>query len=657
MPTIRPAVKAAVIGCFWIFFSGAYFLRLPIPGFWSHLADVIWALLVFVAASGMGFLVTRGFLAKRLSPLETLVLSAGAGFGSLSLFVFALGLFQAWTPVVARLSIVLLSVSGAYALRELLLRVRQQKLQAEPEDPQNRWPIVLLIVGAALGAVLAFAPITYYDSLVYHLALPSAYVKAGRWIPETQLIYSAFPQNLEMLWTLGMLLRSDVVSNLIGFSLALLLILAVIAFGRRFFDQSVGLLGGGLLAVMPAFLLLSSGGYVDVGLALFGFLSFYVIMLWTEDPRPGYLYFAGALAGITVGIKYTGGIAAVMGLVFILWESRQRGVLRMVTDTLRYGALAFLAFLPWMVKNILYVGNPVFPFLYGWGLKAMNPWIHDAAEGYFRGLTEYESRQPWQLVRLIWDLAVSGQDFGGGMDALGDFGWAALIGLLPCLWLCRRLTPATRRLIVYALLFFIPWGMSRPVLRFLMPLAPFLALLAAEGWAQGMRLQPLEIRWPARALLASLLASGLLLFFFINNLTGAYQVPLGLQSRDEFLRKRLTYYGAADFLNRLPQTNVKIFVLGDQRGYYYAKPVVITPVFNVNPLVLWANEVASPEALVARLRQEHFTHLVVNYAEMERLANYKIFGFTPQGLKNWNGLQQRLAQRLYKDPTSEVLAL
>ncbi len=74
--------------------------------------------------------------------------------------------------------------------------------------------------------------------------------------------------------------------------------------------------------------------------------------------------------------------------------------------------------------------------------KSLNPWVGEAAAGYFRGLTEYAPRSGWHLLGLLWDVAVHGLDLGGGMDVLGDLGWAPLFAFLPAVWLVQKKSPA-----------------------------------------------------------------------------------------------------------------------------------------------------------------------------------------------------------------------
>ena len=607
---------------------------------------------------------------SRPGDIETVLISTSAGFGILTTLLFIAGWLHAWTTGGA----LVLLIPGLLLAR--LMPIKSSPRQALSRDPaaldvsgsrptncrddglsasENWLPLLLLCMSGLFSFLIAFTPVTYYDSLVYRFAMPAAYVQAHHWIKLPFLLYSAFPQNLEMLWTWGLLLLGDTVSNLISWGMTLLLVMGVITFGRRYFDPSVGLWSGAFLAAMPAVLLLSSGGYIDIGLTFFSFFSLYAVFLWREYDQRGWILLAGLLAGWAMGTKYTGAIPAALGGVVLALECLRRHR-PLITPLVLYSAASAIVFTPWLIKNIFYFGNPVFPFFYQWGSARMNPWYHSAAEGYFTNLVEYHPRSFFQLLGLLWDSAAHGLDFGRGMDVLGDFGWAALLALLPALWLCPKRGWATRRLLLYSGLFIIPWGMSRPVLRFLMPLAPILALLAAQAWVHGIHSQPRPVRWMGRIFLGSLLASGGLILIFVCHIFSPLSVVAGFESRSDYLSRKLNYYPAARFLNTQVPDVTAILIMGDQRGYYYDKPVMTTPVFSENPFIGMANEADSSETLLRLIKEQGYSHVVINTPEMRRLSVYNIFKFTPKGSQNWKGLES-ITHKIYQDNACEVLEL
>lgn len=655
MPSLRTEVKLLLILCFWAVFGLGLFDRFPLPGFFPRLYLIALAAVVVLSAYGFGSVIVKRCRETELLPSEVFLFSTITGFGLLSLGMVILGTLTLWTRG-GVLFLISVGLVLAWKEREILFTLFGSGLGGQ--DRLKAAPLFLIVLGAMVSLTLAFTPVIYYDSLVYHLALPQAYIQARHWVGLPSLIYSAFPQGMEMIWTLGMLLANDVLVNLLGWFLSVLGVFAVYSFAKRYFGKETAAWAAAFLSAMPAYLLLSSGGYVDAGLAVFSFTSFYALCLWKDSPRPALLVLAGVLAGSAMSAKYTGAIPFLLGALLIIKETHPRTLKNISIQKLLYSIPALLMFSPWLIKNLHYVGNPIFPFCYSWTMKPINPWVSTAAAGYFfRGLAEYAPRSWWQLLRLLWDIGVHGLAFGGGMDVLGDLGWAPLFAFLPALWLTKKKPAALTLLLLYTVLFFISWGMSRPVLRFLMPLAPFLALAAAYGYEQGVLKQSKGFRTAGHVFLSLFLLLNAKLFFDATDVLTSFQVPLGLQSRTEYLSHKLDYYDAASFVNTLPQDSLT-YVVGDQRGYYYNRPVLVTPVFNTNPLTDWANQADSALALAATLKAQHITHLLINHTEFARLdSTYHLFPFTEKGQANWDKLRLHVAKSIYSDHHCEVLAL
>lgn len=652
---IRASIKAFALLGFWAIFALAYFQRFPFPGFFPNLFLFLLALVVTASAAGYGLWIGSRLWPVGLTRTERLIFSLGLGWGILSLAMAGLGLVGAWTRLGGVGLVALGVLLGGNAVH--WFHGRLQDLHAGRFDVPPM-ALGLIVLSAVLSLLLAYVPVTYYDSLVYHFALPQTYQQAHHWVALPELIYSAFPQNLEMLWLLGMLLANDTLANLLGWMISASLVAAVFCLTRRLADRRAAWWASALFFTMPALLLLSSGGYVDVGLAFFSFLSLYAVILWRQAPQTQTIFLAGLFGGLAMGIKYTGAFGVFAGLVVLFTAEFRSALRRNISHALIYLGAAYLVFLPWLIKNLFVMGNPVFPFFHQWSLLQLNPWVGEAAAGYFfHGLTEYESRSALQLLHVFWDIAVNGMEFGRGMDVLGDLGWAPLVALLPAVWLTTPLRSIAKWLLLYAAAFYIPWAMTRPVLRFLIPLAPVLASLAGEAWTHGITM----IRSPlfssvARGLIVGLIVSGFSLFFYTTGLLGSFRVIFGLDSRDSYLASKLNYFAAAQFINTLPDTSLT-YVIGDQRGYYYDRSVIVTPVFNRNPLTDWANRAATPDALVRVLKAQEITHLLINHLEMARLEPYRIFPFTNQGRRNWDGLRQRMGKTVYRDSACEVIEL
>ena len=145
-------------------------------------------------------------------------------------------------------------------------------------------------------------------------------------------------------------------------------------------------------------------------------------------------------------------------------------------------AAAAMIALPWLLKDWLWLGNPVSPFL---NRLFRNPYIHvqfeEAYRAYFRHY-ELTSFRPW-----FWKITIGG-DLGGGQ--LGP------VFLLAPLALFALRSRTGRRVLLAALFFLIPYPQNIAA-RFLIPALPFAALAVALA---------VEFSQPALALLIGMAA-------------------------------------------------------------------------------------------------------------------------------------------------------
>ena len=78
-----------------------------------------------------------------------------------------------------------------------------------------------------LSISLALAPAFATDALVYHLAVPKAFLQAGGLVNLPDNIYSFFPQQIEMLYLFALALGSDSLAQLSGLGVVFLLLFAL----------------------------------------------------------------------------------------------------------------------------------------------------------------------------------------------------------------------------------------------------------------------------------------------------------------------------------------------------------------------------------------------------------------------------------------------
>ncbi len=584
-PTPPWAVMVAAV-ILWVFMMVAAY-------FWAHkpfdasivtglgrslLSVAVWLGMVWLGAA-LGLRVTGRLLADE-SPSARLALAAGVGLGLLSLLALGLGLAGLLRPVIAwglmlALGVLLRSDLGA-ALADL--RGAAYGLP-RPTGGFQRWLAVYAGSSLLLTFLAALAPPTAWDALVYHLTGPRLFVEAGRVVHPIDLPYLGFPQLGEMQFTLGMLLAGDGVASLLHFGYGLLALVVTAALARRSFNDNIAWLSVALLLSVPTILSLMSRAYVDVTLLFYVTAAFYAFTRWRELRAQGemgasskWLLAMAALCGFSLGVKYTAvAVPLALGLS-LAWTSRRDGF-RVVAGRLSLLAVVtFAVTLPWLLKNWLTTGNPVYPFFFP-GVY----WDAWRARWYDRPGSGLATTAPWRLLTAPLEATVLGIEGGEPYDAtIGPL----LLVALPLLMVVWRSLSREERTVAGHLLFFFGmsyglWlaGLARSALlvqtRLLLPVFGLVAVLGAvtlDRLTTLRRLQ-LDVGWLVRAVMSLTLA--LLLFSTLTAFLRANPLPvaLGLESRDDYLTRRLGVYQVAlTAVNALPPDSHVVF-LWEPRSY------------------------------------------------------------------------------------------
>ncbi|MFI5362969.1 MAG: hypothetical protein ACHQ49_13445 [Elusimicrobiota bacterium] len=585
-----------------------------------------------------------GAMGGKLDEQEKTVAGATLGLGLLALGTFAFGALGLLKPWAASALLGALWIFGWSEVRPALESLRAGAARAA----ERPWLCALIGLPLLFALWACLVPPHQYDSLVYHLALPQEYLRAGRLYAPDGIVYAHFPQNGEMLFTLALQLGSDVLAQMYVWLATALTIGWLLTFGRRV--TSAAPWAAVLVATHTAVLSMSSTTYVEP-----------LVMLWTtgallafeasdEGRERGPLLLSALCAGLALGTKYYAGLLAVLLVLRLVRRDRLK-------PAVLFSAVAGALFAPWLVKNWICVGNPVFPFLYKIFPATRLGWTADLASGYFGVLTEYGHTDGFwhDVLRLPVLLFRNPLRFGGGMDVLGDLGWDLTLWL----WAFGLLAAARRRekgaLAALTALYFAGWFSTGVVLRFLTALAPAMALVGAAGVALWREKAGAAARALGAAAAGVMIAAHLFLALYVHGSFGSASFLLAFENREAFLSKRLEYYPCASYAGGALAPDAKILVVGEQRGYYIPRAHLSTTVNAPNLYVRRANEAVSSENLARALRADGFTHLLFVPREERRLGD-AVGAFTALGDNNWKGLEPHL-RLAYRGPACLLAAL
>jgi hypothetical protein len=417
----------------------------------------------------LGIYLLRQFL-HRTDRIEYFSLAFVAGSACLSHVVFFL-----CAAGLARKGVFL----GAGLLAACAVRFAAPRHQKRPQYPPlpRVWKLLFGVPFLLFGLVYlvnALAPEMSPDGSAYHLPVLARYLEAHAFIPIPTNLYASFPQGIELLFLPAFSIGGASAAAMVHFLFLLDLALLMFCYGRRFGFPVPALAAAFLVFASPVVGLDGTSAYNDIATATILFALYYLLQCWDQDKISHLLIPIGILAGASYAAKYTAAIAVPYAVGFVGWKlwRTHKPVLRPV---LTVAALAAFFILPWMIKNLVFVGNPLAPFA---NALFPNPHVHVSFEQQYRAnLRHYNLADKLQAP---WELTVKGERLQG------FFGPVFL--LMPCALLALRRREG-RSLLFVGAVFAIPWFFNIGT-RFLIPALPPLTLALALSLSHSLALLP-----------------------------------------------------------------------------------------------------------------------------------------------------------------------
>jgi hypothetical protein len=391
--------------------------------------------------------------------------------------------------------------------------------------------LVLLSIG------LALAPAFATNALVYHLAVPKAFLQAGGLVNLPNNIYSFFPQQMEMLYLFALALGSDSLAQLTGLGVVFLLLFALWQYSKQKVGESYAWLTPLIFISTPAFFSLASSAYVDLQAAAYVFLAFYSWENGCTRKQSVWFFLMTLFAGAAVATQLTTIIIlplAFLGLVIHGRSHKNTSQTAGQCLLLVLGSLLILS--PWLARNYFFTGNPLF-FIDFLSLPI--------------NLTSFS-----ELRSLSFD---------------GQIGILYLL-LLPALLGLRRESHSAV-IVFLALLVF--WFVQKQTIHLLAPAFAFLSVLMVSGLKQLFLKNSTGQR--EKYFLTTVLALGLLFntslimkeWFRIEPLS----YLLNKENREQFLTRQISAYPTYQVANKMLTKKDRVMLIDMKNlGYLMNQP-------------------------------------------------------------------------------------
>lgn len=665
---------------------------------------------LWLAALGLGWPLRWGLVP---TARRGLAVQLAAGLAAL--------LLLAWMLALAGL----LGTNGSWTL----LAVGWALLVAQMASPANRalwsaipWPDLpwtVVLAGPAVGLLIVACAIPPgllwpveawgYDVMSYHLQIPREWLALGRMEGLPHNVYSYLPSLMEAGYMLvgalhGSMYDAIYTAQFFHASLALAAAITLGCLVERWAGKTAGAAAAAVMLAVPWTIITGSLAYDEMGMMAAGAGALLVAFdpvgrSWRGGALVGFLAGAATLAKLPAGPMIALPIALAMLLNLNVQESdtiiespkavRQR---EPAAPSSRWPSVlaaliaGLLTLSPYLIRNAIWTGNPVFPFAADalgrghWTPVEVQRWQsgHAPAGRFNERLTELGRHwlcnagygaveaAPRPRVGSDWRNVASFPVEWGFPVLWSAAGLGALAGLS---WRRRRKATGAMLLMLVCQVAF--WLLGTHLQsRFLIPsLLPGSLLVGLGlGWLMHRSAALRRTGHLAAGVMVGLLTLTSLAIFFQQTPRVPQVGPLlpwmmtdSLQRSEDFEHLRLEETLVGDHaINHLPAES-KVLLLADvSRLLYIRRPMIYNSAFDPNPLGrIIRQSGGDAQAVNAALRRMGLTHVWINLSEYERLRS--TYGFdadiTPARLQELAGTWKIVFSTPPENPVALLYAL
>ncbi len=572
------------------------------------------AALIVLAGLGLGDLALRGLRVRSaLSWKERVPLSFGLGMIALGLLTLGLGRAGLLLAMPIRGLLVLLA--GWFAASTW---VGPAGADDRHEDRRNVLPFLGFLAVTAPFVILmllaAMLPTIDFDALEYHVQGPKESYLGGRIAFQPHNVYTSMPFGVEMLHLLGMVVLGDwwrgaLVGQVVVMVHAPMAAAMIGLAASRIGSPRAGWVAAVAYLTTPWVFRLAALPYVE------GPMCYYhAALIWAalraDSPRGWGL--VGALAGGAMACKYPALISAVVPFGLAALASRSPKAVLGFT----IGVAVVIG--PWLAKNVVDTGNPVYPLQNG--LFGGQPW---SPQREAKWQAAHGAKPPsWSAFR------------DGVIDVAGRSDWQSglYLALAPLAFLRRGSRRREAWLLAYVASIFGTWFfLTHRLDRFWLPVLPPLAVLAGLGadWTRGRV-------WTA----------WLGIVLFLVTVTNFAYATTPLTAFNEWtgdlsaLRRRVPDLLNAPLakMDRELPADARPLLVGQAAVFHLDHTVVFNTVFDDEILETLARD-RTPEQVRRALLDRGITHIYVDWPEIARHRKPGGYGFTdfvqPEVFARW----------------------
>jgi len=612
--------------------------------------DIILLILLAFLAFCLGKTIIKFVLKSQLDSDIEFVFSSALGFIILSLGMGVLTFSHLLRkPIVLSFLFILVLIS----IKEIISNIKKIKFPLLRLNSNYEYILLFfLIIFIIINLLFTLTPPVGHDEQQYHLTAPLRYIQNGGFYLITNIGSQVnYPQNTEMLYTLALILRGDILAKLINFYFGILVIFLIHSISKRFFVvQSIvgngskpfptkinfsGILPSAIFYCSWVIYYNSTRANVELAQTFFDGMALFSILIWLEiirdrressvsDATSFYFYFSAISAGFALGIKYNSlfSIISLLSVLFFysIYVLKDR-FLKLIFSFSRYLIVVFLLFSPWIIKNVIYFKNPFEPFridkLVSLAVGLVSkPTMAENTNSYLvnRAHILYKIAYPEYSVKELLLVPYNATIYGEwGSQVFDSLISPFYLMFLPFIIFIKKKSRVIIAFIIYIVINYLLWLFIQPLTRYLTPLMPFISILIAFIIYKLSENQDGRIRFFSHTIkililisIFIIMCSHILLLIAKNPVSYIFRI----ENKSKFLERNnsVGIQPLIEYINDNLNDSAKIYLLWEKRGYYLKRDYKEDTYGNIFATLM--SKYNDTSQVAEELKKMGFTHIL-----------------------------------------------